>query len=123
MGALSVATRSRAPDKGMSPFVQVRYGPAVSIHRHWQKVYRRNEGKFHPARCRQREDTARSRAELLTHDFGAVQFVDDAVLHHELHILKQLDVLDRIAGDGDEIRDLSFFNRAEIFLLTQQLRA
>jgi hypothetical protein len=38
-------------------------------------------------------------------------FVDDAVFHHELHLLQQLDVAQRIAADGDDVGGKARFDR------------
>ena len=42
----------------------------------------------------------------------AVALEDQAVLHHELHLLQRIDVVERIAGHGDEVREESGLDRA-----------
>jgi hypothetical protein len=42
--------------------------------------------------------------------------VDDAVFHYEGHFLKGRDVLERVAGDGDDVGVIARLQRADLIL-------
>ena len=48
---------------------------------------------------------------------------DLAADHHELHALERLHVVERIAGDGDEVRELAALDGSEAVVPAQELRA
>ena len=41
-------------------------------------------------------------------------FVDDAGLHDEVDVLEELDVLERVAVDGDDVGPFAGFDRADV---------
>src|SRR5580693_2967534 len=43
-------------------------------------------------------------------------FVDDAALHYEAYFCCYADVLERIAGDGDDVREVALFQSADLIL-------
>lgn len=49
--------------------------------------------------------------------------VDDAVLHHEAHLLRPMDVVERISRDRDNIGELPGLDGSHSFLPAEQLRS
>src|SRR6185503_6828399 len=56
-------------------------------------------------------------------DARTLPFVDHAVLHHEHHLLRSMNVLERISRDGDDVGEFSRFDGPDPLVPTEQLRA